>query len=283
MMIDPAPTDQGVFNRDECHVDVVASLVTHAQPPGALLPAKRPLRHPAKTAQLLAAFHPTAREPRFNPALSQPTTQLLVVIGFVCIHLRGAMAWSAPLATHKWNDIHHGQQLLPVSDIGSRQQRCQWQAVPVYHLVTLGARSAPIHRRRPNRLAERPPFFAPLARTKRLSTLARLQSIWWAASSLASSISWSLCHTPAWCQFRSLRQQVMPLPHPISAGKSSQASPVLRTKRIPVSALRSGTGGRPRLPGWARWSGRSGSTTAQSASLTSSFAMTGLYPARHFC
>ncbi len=50
---------------------------------------------------------------------------------------------------------------------------------------------------------------------------------------------------PACCQSRSRRQQVMPLPQPISAGRYSHGSPVLSTNRMPVSAARSGTGGRP--------------------------------------
>jgi hypothetical protein len=41
------------------------------------------------------------------------------------------------------------------------------------------------------------------------------------------------------------RQHVMPLPQPISWGSISQGMPLRRTKRMPVRAARSGTGGRP--------------------------------------
>ena len=56
-----------------------------------------------------------------------------------------------------------------------------------------------------------------------------------------------LRQTPAWYQSRSLRQHLIPLPHPISAGKYSQGMPVFSTNRIPASAARSDTRGRPPL------------------------------------
>ena len=41
------------------------------------------------------------------------------------------------------------------------------------------------------------------------------------------------------------RQQVMPLPHPNSSGRSCQAMPLLSTNKIPVNAARAGTRWRP--------------------------------------
>jgi hypothetical protein len=92
----------------------------------------------------------------------------------------------------------------------------------------------------------------------------------WASSSRST---WcSLRQTPAWYQSRSLRQHVIPLPHPISAGKYSQGMPVFSTNRIPVSAARSDTRGRPPL-GFGGSGGSSGAIRAQNASGNSSFAM----------
>jgi len=283
MVIDPAPANQDVLNFDERLVDVVAPLVPHTQSPGPLLPTERALRYPAVAPQRLAAVQATASQARLNAALAQSAPQGLGVVSFIGMNLLWTVTWPAAFAPHKGNCIYHRQKPLAVSHIRSRQSRCQGQAILVYDLMALRACFAPVHRRRANRLALRPPFFAPRARIKMLSTLVRLQSIWWAASSLASRVSCSVCQTHAWCQSRRRRQQVMPEPQPISAGRSSQASPVLRTNRMPVKARRSAMGGRPRLPGWARCGGRSGSTTAHKASLTSSFAITGLHPAKHFC
>ena len=80
-------------------------------------------------------------------------------------------------------------------------------------------------------------------------------------------------HTPACCQCRRRRQQVMPLPHPISCGGYSHGMPVFSTKMIPVSAARSGpVNGCPPV-GCAGLVGRSGSITAHNSSLTNCLAM----------
>jgi hypothetical protein len=60
----------------------------------------------------------------------------------------------------------------------------------------------------------------------------------------------------------------MPLPHPSSGGKSSQAVPVRATNRIPVNARRSGTRGRPPF-GRGFSGGKSGCIISQSASVSS--------------
>src|SRR5262249_41897692 len=66
----------------------------------------------------------------------------------------------------------------------------------------------------------------------------------------------------------------MPQPQPISLGRSSQGMPVLRTKRMPVRALRSSRGLRPGLRRRRGLGGaRSGCTTSQRASKTRVFAM----------
>jgi hypothetical protein len=59
----------------------------------------------------------------------------------------------------------------------------------------------------------------------------------------------------------------MPLPQPISWGSISQGMPLLRTKRMPVRAARSGTGGRPPF-GLRRRFGRSGAIRAHNLSPT---------------
>lgn len=51
--------------------------------------------------------------------------------------------------------------------------------------------------------------------------------------------------TLCWVQSFSRRQQVTPLPQPISAGSMFHGIPLLRMKMMPVKHSRSGTGGRP--------------------------------------
>lgn len=105
-----------------------------------------------------------------------------------------------------------------------------------------------------------------------LSTAARCQSILSAAFSSASRIACSLSHTPARCHSPIRRQQVIPLPQPISGGRSCQAMPVLSTNRMPVRHLRSSIRGRPprRLGGFL---GISGSIRSHNASETIGWAM----------
>jgi hypothetical protein len=74
--------------------------------------------------------------------------------------------------------------------------------------------------------------------------------------------------TPRLCPSRRRRQRVMPLPQAISWGRISHGRPVLRTNRIPSSAVRSAIRGRPPF-GLGRSGGRSGVMIAQSLSLTS--------------
>ncbi len=197
------------------------------------------------------------------------------------------------LTTNRRDSVHGRKHHLAIRDICSGQARGKRQAVLIYHLMPFGTRSTPVHRRRAgyprfvgglaDRLANRSPFFAPLDRTLIESTLARLQSIWCALSNRANRIWCKRSQTPAPCQSRNRRQQVMPLPQPISRGSISQGMPLLSTNRIPVKAARSSTGGRPRLPGPDRWTGNSGAMIARRASSTNVFAISREYPDRHFC
>lgn len=75
--------------------------------------------------------------------------------------------------------------------------------------------------------------------------MTRDQSIRSASRSFASSTSCSRSQTPAACQSRRRRQQLMPLPQPISRGSRSQRRPVCRMNRMPVSTARSSSGLRP--------------------------------------
>jgi hypothetical protein len=104
--------------------------------------------------------------------------------------------------------------------------------------------------------------------------MTRDQSIWSAARNRASSTSCSSSHTPAACQSRYRRQQLMPLPQPISRGSRSQRRPVCRMNRMPVSAARLSSGLRPgcrERRGLGR--GSNGSMSAQRSSSSMGLAM----------
>ena len=101
---------------------------------------------------------------------------------------------------------------------------------------------------------------------------ARLQLIRSAARRPRSNSWCNPSQTPASCQSRRRRQQVMPDPHPFSSRSISHWMPVRSTNRIPVSAARSDIRGLPpRDRGGA--GGSSGSMIDQSASETREDAM----------
>jgi len=85
------------------------------------------------------------------------------------------------------------------------------------------------------------------ARTLALSMTARSRLMAPALPSAVSSSAWSFDHTARRVHAANRRQQVLPLPQPISIGRACQGIPVFRTKMIPVSAGRCSTHGRPPL------------------------------------
>jgi hypothetical protein len=127
--------------------------------------------------------------------------------------------------------------------------------------MALRARFAPICRVGAARFA--PPGAGTLAESRE----ARDQSSRPASLSRWSKVWCSRSHTPACCQSRSRRQQVMPLPQPSSWGSISQGMPLLRTNTMPVNAARLLIRGRPPL-GLGGSGGKSGSITAHSSSVT---------------
>ena len=124
-------------------------------------------------------------------------------------------------------------------DVSTCQPRGQRNTAPVCHKMPSRPRLAAI---RWIWARGRPPFFAGIDDE---STQTRLKSSLLAPRRRRSNSSCNLSQTPASCQSRSRRQQVMPEPQPSSGGKSSHAMPVLSTNRIPLSAARSEMRGRP--------------------------------------
>lgn len=152
--------------------------------------------------------------------------------------------------------------------VSRSENRCKWNTVSISDQMVFTTGFASIG-------GIRARFFPPQTeRMEALSTTALDQSILSTSRNLANNTSWTFCHTPAFCQSSNLLQQVMPEPHPISWGRSSQAMPVLRTKRIPVKTLLLSKDFRPGYRNCLCFgSGRKGSITFHSSSLSNGFAM----------
>lgn len=260
-----AHADQRARQVEQSLQQVGAPLIADAEPAAAKQPGERALNHPPVAPQPLRRVDPSASKARGNAPSPQGATEGRGIVSLVGVEFGGTFArssWLAPWTDDRGNRVDKGEQLGGVMGVGGREANGERDTIAIHHQVVLGARFASIHRGRSGLLA---PF---LARTLRLSRLARLQST---AASSPSQLRSRVCNffqTPASCQSRSRRQQVVPLPQPSTFGRSRQGQPVRNTKMIPPSAARSGTRGRPPF-GLGGSSGNSGSMASHRSSETS--------------
>jgi len=232
-------TDNGTTQREKSLMNICAALVTDAQATELVQPTEGAFDHPAGFAQA-AAMRPTfACQSPGDAQSAQPTLMRTAAISPIALHHLRPLSRPTGFAAQRRNRQHQGLQLAAIMHVGGGDLSAQWNASGIGAKMMFAARFAAVGRVRP-RL--KPPK---TARTLLESTTARDQSIRSVTCSRRSNSRWSFSQTPAFCQSRSRRQQVMPLPQPISKGRSRQAIPVLSTKRIPVSAARSETGLRP--------------------------------------
>src|SRR5215210_4439688 len=262
--------DQRTTQEHERLVDVIAPLVADRKPAELGEPRQSPLNHPPVAAQLLRTLYLLSRYAPLDATFSErPRT--LVVVGFVGVKLLGTLSRTAPRA---FDGLDRVQKLLEdhrVVDVGGGRHHRERDAPSLDHNMALRPRFSLIRRIRAGLSA---PF---LAGTLAESKEARSQSIWSASPRRSSRACRRRSHTPASCHSLRRRQQVTPLPQPISWGSISQGMPLFSTKTMPVRAARSSRRG---LPPWGLGgsSGKSGSTIFQSSSLTNSLAISLTYP-----
>ena len=241
---------------------VYSALESHSQLAEGSQPGMSSLDYPAVATQSIIAFDAPARDPILDAAHPEMASATRIVVAFVGMQFVGPASRSASPSGDSWQRVHQGFEDHRVVSIRPRHAEHQRDALPVRDDVPLAAELAAVCRvgarvRAPRGLGTDDP-----------SILARLRSSWPALRSFSSKTMWRRCHTPAACQSRSLRQQVMPLPKPSSWGRSSHAIPVRSTKRMPLSANSSSNRGRPPA-GDGLTFGNSGSICFQSAALTS--------------
>jgi hypothetical protein len=222
--------------------------------------------HPPVPSELGAALDPTPRDPGLDAAAGQRAAAAAVIVALVGMKLGRALARSAPALPNGRHRIDHLFQHAAVVDVGSGQRESERDTVRIREDVAFGARLAPVGGVWP---CVRAPL---LAATDALSSAARLKSMAFCRPNRSSSMRWRRSHTPARCQSRNLRQQVIPEPQPISWGSNSQGVPERSTNKMPVSAARSGRRGRPPL-GLGGSGGMRGSITAQRRSDTRGWLM----------
>ena len=253
-------------------MEIVPALVADEEAAVAVQPGEVALDNPAVPSELGAGIDAGAGDPRGDVAASEGVTSGATVVGLVGVQLGRSPAWSSAWAFDRRDGVDRIEEHRPLVDVRGRLEADQRDAPAVAHQVVLRPWLAAVGGVRTDRLGRRPPFFSPLAGTVELSMLARLQSIRSAAPKRSSSVRCNVSQTPAACQSRSRRQQVIPLPQPISCGRYSHWIPVLSTNTMPVKQARSGMRGRPAFF-FCRGAGINGATTDHNSSLTSGLAM----------
>jgi hypothetical protein len=248
-------------------MNVVTSFVANAEATELMKPGNRSFNHPAGRTKSTAMFGIPASQVRSDAAAAKFVAVRLRIVSAVSLDTLWPVTGSARFAADRRNCFHQRQKLGHVVGVGAGERSGQWNARRIRDDMVLAPRFTPIRRVRAG-------FCPPsTARTLELSTTARDQSIWSAVLSSASKTSCSRFQTPACCQSRNRRQQVIPHPQPNSCGNIVQGMPLRKTNKIPVSTSRLPTGGRPPLDD-AAVGGNNGSTRFHNASDTSGFAMT---------
>src|SRR5829696_3591570 len=220
-------------------MDVGAALIADRQAAKLVEPGQGPLDDPAMPPQAIGAVHAFAGDADLDVAARQGPAAPRDIVRLIGMSLLRSLV---PLPGGLFDRRHRIKDRLEdhtVVAVGARQAVAQGEAASVDHKVALRARFAAIRWIRAGVAA---PF---LAGTLALSMLARSQSSWSAWPRQPNSTRCNASHTPASCQSRSRRQQVMPLPQPSSWGSISQGMPDWSTKMMPAKQARSDTRGRP--------------------------------------
>ena len=197
-------------------MDVSPVLVADLQAPEAVEPGERPFDHPAVASQAVLGLDTTAgdagmmrrlRRPDGGDGSRNPCRHGACAVGDGACRAswRGWARWRRRWRASSSNRARSRRS--PGPRAGCRGRRPQDGA------------SCPVCR---DPLGSCPFLGPPGAGTAAESSAARSQSMRSAWASSSRSTWCSLRQTPAWYQSRSLRQHVIPLPHPISAGKYSQ-------------------------------------------------------------
>ena len=230
-------------------------------------PVERRFHNPAILSQSAAVFGIAPGDQWNDAPVAQRLSNLfLSVIGAIREHGVRSFSRTASRLGNGRDRIHQWDSHFRVVNIGAGVRNGQWYAVAVGDQVALGAVFPAI---RGIGAGLCPPKSA---RVEQLSMAAADQSIRLARPSLLRNNCQMSCQMPARCQSRRRRQQVIPLPQPISCGNSSHWMPVRKTNRMPVRQARSGTRGRPPL-GLGGSVGKSGLICFHNSSVSSGLAI----------
>jgi len=248
-------------------VNVVPAFVAHLQAAVLVNPAFGTFDHPTVHAQPAAIADVAPGQQRPDAPLQQLAAGWFGIIRPVAKQRVRTPSRTSRAALNSRDGIYQRQEFGDVMTVGAcNRERQGGSSFAVDKKMVFRAVFSAVH-------GAWSRFFPRIwARTDVESMTARDQSILCWACSLFKRTSCRRFHTPALFQSRSRRQQLIPLPQPISCGRYSQGIPVRKTYRMPVSAHRSSSGF---LPGCLRLrslgGGSNGLINVHSSSLSSGF------------
>jgi hypothetical protein len=216
---------------------------------------------PAQATAVLAFRIAVGRQKRPDVAFQNLLDDRRTAVGRVSLKDLGFASWSPSSASHGRQLVEQCHGALAIRLICRSGGHDQRHALGIGNYMPFAAFFRPI---RSAGAGVAPPK---TARIEALSITARDNRIDPRFPKQRSNRRWTWGHTLAWVQSRSRRQQVTPLPQPISKGNMFQVTPLLRMKMMPVRQARFDTWGRPPFGEAARL-GKSGSTSFHNLSGT---------------
>jgi hypothetical protein len=268
MMLQEPPTDQGAAEGQECFVDLQQPLIPDAQPTELVQPGERALHDPTILTQAAAMRRAALGQHGGDAAPPQGAAVRGGIVGTITTEAVRSPARASWLAPHGRDGLDQRYQLGDIMRVRPRCEGGQGDALGFRDEVMFAPQLPSIRR---IRARLRPPK---IARTDDESTAARVQSSRSAPRSFAKSTAWRRRQTPARCQARRDRQQVIPEPQPRSWGSISQGIPLFNTNKMPVSTWRGAKGLRPgQRTRRGLGGGNKGSISAHNASSSNGLAM----------
>ncbi len=187
------------------------------------------------TSETLTVVHATPGDTGPDATDAAVLAAAPVVVALVGVQFVGPSPWpAAPSVPHQGNGIQRRRQHAAVVLVGWPDQPTRWRAAGIDRDVAFTSRPA----------------------------ACRHSSNTWCRAT----------HTPALCQSRRHRQQLMPEPQPISTGSISHGRPDFSTNRMPVRVARFDRRGRPPF-GFGAPGGKSGAIATHKSSGTRGLAM----------
>lgn len=257
-------------------MNVGTTLVADGQTAHLAQPRECPFDNPAMPTEFLARFNSFASDATLDSPPLQGFAAFVVVVPLVGMQLFRPLSGASPAASQRRNGIDHLFEHHAVVPVGSSQFDSQRDALAVDDEVPFAARLTAIGWVRSHFGA---PFLAGWLAESSEALDQSILSAWWRRS---SKRWWSFSQTPASCQSRRRRQQVIPEPQPISGGSISQGMPERSTKMIPVRAARSDRRGLPPF-GLGGSGGKRGAISSHKSSGSSGFAILPVYQEPRFC